>query len=127
MMNGMGGDLFVIYRDGKTGNLTGLNASGPAPQALSCGFLAAKGAKEMPAAGIHTVTFPGAVDGWAKMHERFGKLPWSSLFESAIAYAECGFPVSEVVGALWSAPEAVGKLQALPKPHASSCQTASRR
>jgi gamma-glutamyltranspeptidase/glutathione hydrolase len=113
MMNGMGGDLFVIYRDGKTGNLTGLNASGPAPRALSCGFLAAKGVTAMPSVGIHTVTVPGAVDGWAKMHERFGKLPWSSLFESAIAYAESGFPVSEVVRELWAAPDAVDKLQTL--------------
>ena len=115
MMNGMGGDLFVLYRDGKTGNLTGLNASGPAPRALSCDFLAAQGATAMPSTGIHTVTVPGAVDGWAKMHERFGRLPWSSLFESAIAYAECGFPVSEVVRELWAAPDAVDKLQALPE------------
>ena len=128
MMNGMGGDLFVVYRDGKTGSLTGLNASGPAPRALSCDFLAAQGATAMPATGIHTVTVPGAVDGWAKMHERFGKLPWSSLFEPAIAYAECGFPVSEVVRELWAAPEAVAKLQALPEIRtASSCQATSRR
>ena len=39
MMNGMGGDLFVVYRDGKSGDLTGLNASGPAPRALSRDFL----------------------------------------------------------------------------------------
>src|SRR5260370_33699566 len=104
MMNGVGGDLFVVYRDGKTGNLTGLNASGPAPRALSCAFLAAQGATAMPATGIHTVNVPGAVDGWAKMHGRFGKLPWGSLFESAIAYAERGFPVSEVVRELWAVP-----------------------
>lgn len=34
MMNGMGGDLFVIYREAKTGKLYGLNASGWAPKAL---------------------------------------------------------------------------------------------
>ena len=69
----------------------------------------------MPATGIHAVTVPGAVDGWAKMHERFGKLPWSRLFEPAIAYAECGFPVPEVVRELWAAPDAVEKLQAIPE------------
>ena len=45
----------------------------------------------MPAAGIHTVTVPGAVDGWAKMHERFGKLPWSSLFRAGDRLCGTGF------------------------------------
>src|SRR5712692_5691357 len=40
MMNGLGGDLFVIYRDAKSGKLKGLNSSGPAPYALSPEFLA---------------------------------------------------------------------------------------
>src|SRR6516165_8753796 len=33
MMDGIGGDLFVLYWDSKSGRLIGLNASGPAPQA----------------------------------------------------------------------------------------------
>ena len=66
----------------------------PAPRraALSPEFLAKQGIQSMPADGIHSVTVPGAVDGWAKMHQRFGKLPWKDLFQAAIAYAEQGFP-----------------------------------
>ena len=101
MMNGIGGDLFVIYWDAKTGKLTGLNASGPAPRGLSPEFLAKQGIQSIPE-GIHSVTVPGAVDGWAKMHQRFGKLPWKDLFAAAIAYAEQGFPVTEDAQRYWS-------------------------
>src|SRR5258708_2663894 len=97
MMDGIGGDLFVLYWDAKSAKLTGLNASGPAPRLLSPEFLSKQGVKTMPATGIHIVTVPGAVDGWAKLHQRFGKLPWKDLFQSAIAYGERGVPVTEAI------------------------------
>src|SRR5262252_9451742 len=53
MMDGPGGDLFVIYYDAKTGKLTGLNSSGPAPRGLTPAFLDQKGYIGMPANGIH--------------------------------------------------------------------------
>ncbi len=115
MMNGIGGDLFVIYYEARTGKLTGLNASGPAPHRLTPEFLAASGETAMPSSGIHAVTVPGSVDGWAKMHARFGKLPWATLFEPALAYATEGFPVSEVIQELWSAPATIAKLQQYPE------------
>src|ERR1043166_7673261 len=90
---GIGGDLFVIYWEAKTGKLTGINASGWAPKALSIDFLMSKGEKTMPELGIQAVTVPGCVDGWAKLHQRFGKLPWKDLFAPAIYYAKNGFPV----------------------------------
>ena len=111
MMDGIGGDLFVIYWDAKTGKLTGLNASGPAPRALSAEFLAKQGVRSIPD-GIHSVTVPGAIDGWAKMHERFGKLPWKDLFQAAIAYAEQGFPVTEDAQRYWAGSAAVLRQQA---------------
>ena len=46
----------------------------------------------MPQEGIHSVTVPGCVDGWAKLHQRFGKLPWADLFQPAIYFAEHGYP-----------------------------------
>ena len=101
MWNGLGGDLFALYWDAKTGKLTGLNASGPAPRHLTPQFLAGKGIQTMPVTGIQAVTVPGAVQGWAHMHRRYGKLPWKTLFEAAIAYAEQGFPVTEAVQEEW--------------------------
>ena len=101
MMNGMGGDLFAIYRDAKTGKLYGLNASGWSPAALTIDHLRAKGATTMPQFGIDSVTVPGMVDGWTKLHDRFGHLPWPALFQPAIFYAEHGVPVPEMIHDYW--------------------------
>jgi len=99
--NGMGGDLFVIYWEAKTGKIYGLNASGWAPKALTIQHLREKGVAAMPEFGIDSVTVPGVVDGWAKLHDRWGKLPWRDLFQPAIFYADHGFPVAEIIHAWW--------------------------
>ena len=115
MKNGLGGDLFALYWDAKTGKLQGLNSSGPAPRALSPEFLAKRGVKTMPQEGIHSFTVPGAVDGWWKMHQRYGKLPWKDLFQSAISYAENGFPVSEAIQESWADPTNQPRIKANPE------------
>lgn len=109
MMNGIGGDLFLIYWDAKTGKLYGLNASGWAPRKLTIEFLAQHGITTMPHDGIQTVTVPGAVDGWSQAHKRFGRLPWKDLFTPAIYYAEHGYAVPEIIHDYWL--EAEPKLQ----------------
>ncbi len=101
MMNGIGGDLFAIHWDAKSNKLTGINASGVAPRGLSLEALRKRDMSSIPASGIHTVTVPGAVDGWAQMHKRFGKIPWADLFAPAIYYAENGFPVTEIIQFDW--------------------------
>ena len=103
---GMGGDLFAIYWDAKTGKLTGINASGWAPTGLTIDFLQSLGDKTMPQEGIQSVTVPGCVNGWSNLHKRFGRLPWSDLFQPAIYYAEHGFPVTEIISAAWHDEEA---------------------
>ena len=101
MMNGMGGDLFALYWDAKTGRLYGLNASGWAPRGLTIDYLRAKGVTKMPQLGIDAVTVPGMMDGWTKLHGRFGRLPWKDLFQPAIFYAENGVPVPEMIHDYW--------------------------
>jgi len=100
-MNGIGGDLFLLYWDAKNGKLYGLNASGWAPQGLTITFLNKQGVTSMPEDGIHSVTVPGAVDGWAKAHQRFGRLAWKDLFAPAIYYAENGYAVPEIIHDFW--------------------------
>jgi gamma-glutamyltranspeptidase / glutathione hydrolase len=102
---GMGGDLFAIYQDAKTGKLSAINASGWAPKALTLDALKQMGQTAMPQEGIHSVTVPGAVDGWAKLHQRFGKLPWKDVFQPAIYFAEHGFPVTELIAEAWKEQE----------------------
>jgi len=102
MMNGIGGDLFLIYWDAKSRKLYGLNASGWAPRGLSIEFLKKRGITAMPQDGIHSVTVPGTVEGWSQAHKRFGKLPWKDVFADAIYYAEHGYPVPEFLHGYWS-------------------------
>jgi gamma-glutamyltranspeptidase / glutathione hydrolase len=99
--NGMGGDLFAIYWEAKTGKIYGLNASGWAPKNLTIEHLREKGVTAMPQFGIDSVTVPGVVDGWAKLHHRWGKLPWHDLFQPAVFYADHGFPVAEIIHDWW--------------------------
>src|ERR1700721_1596621 len=102
MMNGIGGDLFAIVYDAKTGKLYGLNASGWAPAGLSIEFLKSKGIAKMPQEGIQSVTVPGAVDGWSKLLAGLGTRKFSELLAPAIYYAREGFPVPEWDAAYWA-------------------------
>src|SRR5258708_4495693 len=101
MMNGPGGDLFALIWDSKTGKLTGINASGWAPKGLSIDYLKKHDLSTIPTGSIHSVTVPGCVDGWEKLHKRYGILPWTDLFKPAIYYAEHGFPVTELIQWDW--------------------------
>ena len=100
--NGIGGDLFIIYYDAKSGTVHGLNSSGWAPSGLTVDVLAAKGIKEMPQRGIYSVTVPGVVAGWDAMRSKFGTKPFSELLAPAIYYAENGFPLSENIARGWA-------------------------
>ncbi|WP_169976268.1 gamma-glutamyltransferase [Tautonia rosea] len=101
MSCGIGGDLFAIVWDAKTGTLHGLNASGRAPKRATIEFYRDQGHDYVPVYGPLSWSVPGCVDGWATLHERFGSVPMAELLAPAIRYAEEGFPVSEVIAANW--------------------------
>jgi gamma-glutamyltranspeptidase/glutathione hydrolase len=94
---GIGGDLFAIVWDAEREELTGLNASGRAPQAMTIEYFREHGIDKIPPYGALPVSVPGAVDGWFELHDRYGRLPMSEVLAPAIAYARNGFPVSEVI------------------------------
>ena len=125
--NGIGGDLFAIFYEAKTGKLYGLNAGGWAPAGLTPALLKSKGLTRMPNSGIYTVTVPGAVAGWEALRARFGKLPMADLLAPAIFYAEDGFPVTDVIADAWSWPR---RASSPTGPHAAEdlpARTAARR
>lgn len=100
-MNGIGGDLFAIVYEAKTGKLYGLNSGGWAPTGLTAALVKSKGIERMPSRGIYSVTVPGAVAGCDAMRSRFWKLSFYDSLAPAIFYAEHGFPVTEVISEGW--------------------------
>ncbi len=95
-MAGLGGDGFWLIAGGPAEGVQALDASGPAARQASRDYYRARGITDrLPARGaLAALTTPGAVDGWRMAHERFGKLPWDSLFADAITYAEQGVAVT---------------------------------
>lgn len=91
--NGVGGDAMALVWSGDA--LFGLDGSGRSLEAHE------RGLTEMPNRGWPCVTVPGGPAAWRDLHRRFGRLPFASLFEAAIAYAEDGFPVSPLTAHRW--------------------------
>jgi gamma-glutamyltranspeptidase/glutathione hydrolase len=102
-VNGIGGDLFALVYEAKTGRLYGLNASGWTPKALTIDYLKARGVDKINPIGVETVDVPGAVAGWDALRSRFGTLPFSDLLAPAIYYAQNGFPLAERNARYWVA------------------------
>ena len=97
--NGLGSDAFAIVWDGE--RLQGLNASGTAPKAWDPGYFQRRHGGAIPQRGWDSVTVPGAIAGWAALHERYGRLAFADLLEPAIELAERGYAVSPVVRQKW--------------------------
>src|SRR5215471_1602623 len=92
MSTGIGGDMFALIYMQQDGKPVGLNGSGWAGAKASVEFFRKRNLSQMPLSGMHSVTTPGAVAGWYKLHQRYGKLPMVRLLAPAIEYAEKGFP-----------------------------------
>lgn len=100
---GIGGDMFCLFYDAKTGTVSALNGSGRAGGKCTLETvrkslgLADDVVGEIPMSSVHAATVPGAAAGWADTVERFGsgKLSLEQILTPAIELGEKGFPVSE--------------------------------
>jgi gamma-glutamyltranspeptidase/glutathione hydrolase len=101
MSCGIGGDLFAIVWDAKSHKLYGLNASGRSPYAATREYFREKHLDSIPIYGPLSWSVPGCVDGWEALRARFGTRPLADLLAPAIAHAEEGFPVSEIIAGDW--------------------------
>ncbi len=102
---GVGGDCFALLYTAATGAVQALNGSGRAPLAASAADLRRAGWRAMPSRGAMTVTVPGTVHAWEALLLGHGRLRLADVLAPAIAVAERGFPVSELIAAAWQASE----------------------
>ncbi len=102
---GLGGDMFALFYDAKTGQVTALNGSGRAPSALTLERVKSMGTYDDPFPPFHanTVTVPGACAGWLDLLERHGTLAAGEVLAPAIKLAEEGFPVAPLASYFWRA------------------------
>src|SRR6266481_8702647 len=121
---GIGGDLFAIIYVAKENKLYTLNASGKAPSGQTLAHMNSLGyswnamdwgpGSGMPRAGILTVTVPGAVWGWEEVLHRFGSMTFKETLQTAIDYAERGFPITERSANDWRLPRALSPVTGNP-------------
>ena len=102
---GLGGDMFALFFDVRTGKISALNGSGRAPSALTLEKLRnTEGAFQddtlLPYHAL-TVTVPGACAGWCDLIERHGTKSLAAIFTPAIQLAEQGFPVAPITSHFW--------------------------
>ncbi|RUO21588.1 gamma-glutamyltransferase [Aliidiomarina haloalkalitolerans] len=96
--SGIGGGAFLLYWDNEAQRLYTLDARETAPMAATPElFLDADGNPPTyleALVGGRSVGTPGVMRGLEAAHERWGQLPWASLFTSTIELADEGFSVS---------------------------------
>ncbi|WP_199118379.1 gamma-glutamyltransferase [Pedobacter sp. ASV28] len=92
----IGGGGFLVYRDAK-GNSTTLDYREKAPNTASRDMYLDVEGNVVPKKSVQghlAAGVPGTVDGMVQAHQKFGKLPWSTLLEPAIQLAKKGFVIT---------------------------------
>lgn len=101
-MTGIGGDCFALLAPKGGADVLAFNGSGRSPAAASLDAYRAQGVTEIGTDSVQSVTLPGAVEGWARLHADHGRLEFARLLQPAIEYARGGYPVHARVRADWA-------------------------
>ena len=93
--SGLGGGAFLVYLDGKTGKVTAFEGRETAPAGATPDMFSGEDGKPLSYADAVTsgrsTGAPGAIAMLGLAHARFGRLPWSRLFDTAARAADQGF------------------------------------
>lgn len=98
---GIGGDMFALYFDAQTQQVTALNGSGRASSGLTLKRLKKEGLSTLPPFHPHTITVPGACAGWCDLISKHGSLSLTEILAPAIRLADEGFPVAPITAHFW--------------------------
>ena len=97
--SGLGGDCYAMIWDPKVSKVVGLAGSGRSPKSLTLETVRARSQDGViPKLGAISVSTPGALDAWWTLHQRYGRLKWSEIFQPAIHLCETGVPVPQIIG-----------------------------
>jgi len=100
-MTGIGGDCFALIGR-KDGSITGLNASGPAAKGADQDWLSSSGLTKIGGDSVHSVTVPGAIDGWDRLLKDHGTIGLGEALAPAIELAEAGSVITPRLGHDWA-------------------------
>ncbi|MEE4014678.1 gamma-glutamyltransferase [Roseibium sp. FZY0029] len=99
---GIGGDCFALYAPKGGDEVLAYNGSGRTPEALTESWFSECGiTDEVPRQSPASVTIPGAIDAWTRLHADHGRLPFSEILAPAIAFAEKGYAITPRVHRDW--------------------------
>ena len=101
--SGIGGGAFMMLYDPASKKTTSFDGRETAPASATPNMFLDASGKPRPhfdaVPGGLSVGVPGVVAMLELAHKRYGKLPWATLFEPAIALADKGFPVGRKLAA----------------------------
>lgn len=96
--SGLGGGAFLVWYDGKTGEVTTLDGRETAPMAATPTLFQNESGEPLKfydaVVGGRSVGTPGTPALMQAAHDKWGSLKWPSLFDDAIGHADRGFSVS---------------------------------
>lgn len=102
----LGGGGFMLVHDGRSGRVHAFDFRETAPSAATRDMFVDARREVIRGRSLHShlaVGVPGTVAGFARVHQRFGRLPFARLLEPAIRHAREGFVIGPTLAMLLAA------------------------